>query len=58
MYLEEGSACPNKDCGGKLEFAEPENCSCHINPPCSSCVNAPFVCDTCGDEFEDDKNAN
>lgn len=46
--LEEGSACPQEGCAGKVEIAPSRNCSCHINPPCSSCVDAGYVCDTCG----------
>lgn len=29
-------------------------CSCHIAPPCSSCTDAPFVCDKCGEIYECD----
>lgn len=24
-----------------------ENCSCHINPPCGTCVASPLVCSKC-----------
>jgi hypothetical protein len=33
-----------------IETKPPENCSCHINPPCSSCTDAPLVCCDCGHE--------
>ena len=44
--LEEGGPCPC--CGGKLKFPPPENCSCHINPPCSSCTSVVLTCEDCG----------
>ena len=57
--FEEGQQCPcaqvaNKSerCTGHLEY-KIENCSCHISPPCSACVEAPLVCDVCGWEAED-----
>ncbi len=45
---EEGSPCPEVGCVGKLVAAESKNCSCHINPPCSSCVGAGYECPECG----------
>lgn len=47
-YYEEGDRCPEKDCGGKLEYPEVENCSCHINPPCSACTDIVLTCQQCG----------
>lgn len=45
--LQEGSACP--ECWkGTLFFKAEKSCSCHINPPCSACVNAPLTCNRCG----------
>jgi len=46
--LEEGSPCPQRDCGGVMKNAPSKNCSCHTNPPCSSCVDAGHVCGLCG----------
>lgn len=46
--LEEGSPCPEKGCSGILVLGDSVNCSCHINPPCSSCVNAGYKCPECG----------
>ena len=40
-----------KPCQGVMHYADVEDCSCHISPPCSACVDNPLVCDTCG-EFE------
>lgn len=39
-----------KDCGGDLKIRPTENCSCHISPPCSGCVDAPLYCANCGFE--------
>lgn len=36
---EEGIPCPLDDCTGVLELEEVVNCTCHINPPCGSCVD-------------------
>ena len=38
--------CP--DCKTEMEQMAPENCSCHINPPCSACTDAPMFCVKCG----------
>ena len=51
-YLEEGDRCPEKMCRGIMNFVRQDSCSCHINPPCSACVNALLVCSDCG--FVDD----
>lgn len=37
--------CP--DCGTRLKEKPVENCSCHINPPCSACTAPRMYCD-CG----------
>jgi hypothetical protein len=34
-----------------------ENCSCHINPPCSACLDT-FCCDICDEITPNDLNAN
>ena len=47
--LSEGDKCPK--CEGKMYYPPVENCSCHINPPCSACTNNVLTCDQCG--FED-----
>lgn len=47
--LEEGSPCPDEDCGGTLEFVAHENCLCHIRPPCDSCTYNGLKCDKCGE---------
>lgn len=43
----EGDSCP--ECvEGVLGFEPVRDCSCHINPPCSACVDNPLVCNNCG----------
>lgn len=54
MYLgfyEENDSCP-KCFKGKLYFPKTDNCSCHLNAPCSACVDKLLVCDTCHEEIE------
>lgn len=46
-YFEEGDACPECQ-DGKFCYPPVEQCSCHINPPCSNCVNNQLVCGKCG----------
>lgn len=48
---EEGEKCQNCE-SGVLEFTIVKSCSCHINPPCSACVDAPLKCNNCGFEEE------
>lgn len=50
-WPEEGDKCAHCE-EGRLDFGEVENCSCHINPPCGACTNAPLRCDTCGEDAE------
>jgi hypothetical protein len=45
---EDGGKCPCKDCPGLLAFEPVVNCSCHIDPPCSACLDRIFVCEECG----------
>lgn len=44
--IEEGDICIICQ-GGTMEFPEPENCSCHIAPPCSSCTSLELTCEKC-----------
>lgn len=49
---EEGDKCP--ECKkGELTY-HVEVCTCHINPPCSACVDAPLTCNECGAEFDEE----
>lgn len=47
--LEEGCDCP-EGCGGAMELAT-KSCSCHISPPCDSCVEGRLECSGCGFEW-------
>ena len=52
-FYEEGDICP--ECGkGILEYRRVEQCTCHINPPCSACVDKPLMCNECDFEPEED----
>lgn len=51
--LEEGDRCAKMDCDGIMGFEPVKNCSCHIDPPCSQCVENPLVCLKCGYSQED-----
>jgi len=41
---EEGDICGKDGCDGVLGYEPAKNCSCHLNPPCSVCVDNPLVC--------------
>ena len=47
-WPEEGDKCAFCE-EGHLGWEEPENCSCHINAPCSAHENAGLVCQICGE---------
>ncbi len=50
--MEEGENCP--ECKkGVMILGEVENCSCHIDPPCSACVDNLLICNAC--DFEEEK---
>lgn len=38
---------------GILYLPPVENCSCHINPPCSACIDRLLICNNC--EFEEEE---
>ena len=52
---EEGDLCRRDGCGGRLDTEEPENCSCHINPPCAACTNVLMYCPECHWREDDDQ---
>jgi hypothetical protein len=43
----EGTTCVECQVG-TYEY-DREDCSCHISPPCVTCVDAVLECDFCGD---------
>lgn len=48
-----GDKCNRNGCNGIIEEHEKERgCSCHINPPCSSCCHNYEYCPECGWEPE------
>lgn len=51
---EEGEICNRNGCAGTIETHPPENCSCHIAPPCHSCTSPRSYCTECGREEVDD----
>jgi len=50
---EDGSRC-NRPCEGVMVLTTPENCSCHLSPPCAACENNRPVCSFCGEEASDE----
>jgi hypothetical protein len=50
----EGDVCNRNGCEGKIKTHPVENCSCHINPPCSACTTPRNYCPVCGWEELDD----
>lgn len=48
-----GGPCPYAGCGGTMEPPPPENCSCHIAPPCHACTDRELTCTVCGWSVED-----
>lgn len=50
QVMNEGDKCT--ECNGRMTFPVVENCSCHINAPCSACVENPLTCNTCGWVYE------
>lgn len=51
---EEGSTCNRNGCTGCIQMRPSENCSCHINPPCSSCTAPRNYCPECDWQEEDE----
>lgn len=44
---EKGETCNRDGCIGIIDANEPEGCSCHISPPCSSCCHNYEYCPIC-----------
>lgn len=44
---EEGEICRRRGCAGILAYPRVENCSCHISPPCTACVENAVRCPEC-----------
>lgn len=54
----EGDICGRQGCRGIINEHPPENCSCHINPPCSACTSPCAFCPSCEWEEKDDSLIN
>ncbi len=52
-----GDICNRYGCLGIIQEVDDENsCSCHINPPCSHCVNREQYCPSCNwNNLEDER---
>lgn len=46
--------CTELGCDGEVELVRIGDCSCHISPPCSACVDAKYTCLECGKEYDDE----
>lgn len=49
-----GEICNRNHCTGIIEERERKGCSCHINPPCSSCTEDVSYCPVCGWDSADE----
>lgn len=47
LGCKKGERCNRGGCLGVLDEQEKEGCSCHINPPCSSCTTDRRYCPIC-----------
>lgn len=57
--IDEGSTCnrstdKHDHCNGTICIYPVDNCSCHINPPCSACMELRLFCPKCGWEETDE----
>lgn len=55
---EEGVPCNRNGCKGLIDIHPSDNCSCHINPPCSSCTSPRGFCPVCGWEEAGEERLN
>ena len=55
MNYEIGEVCGRDGCDGVIEEKPVENCSCHINPPCSACTTPAEFCPVCDWAAVDDE---
>lgn len=53
--FEKGEVCGRNGCPGIIKERERRGCSCHINPPCSSCVEEVAYCEKCDWGSKDEK---
>lgn len=50
----EGDTCGRDGCAGVIALHRSENCTCHINPPCGSCMSLRGFCPVCDWQEKDD----
>lgn len=55
-WYEDGDPCTEDECDGILEFVQPFDCTCHIIPPCASCMEAPLTCNKFGHEIRPEQS--
>ena len=53
-----GDVCNRSFCKGIIAESCKGDCSCHISPPCSSCMEDRCYCPECGWEAKDDQIIN
>ena len=51
---EEGDRCGRDGCCGIIMTRPVEDCTCHLHPPCGSCVSPREYCPECGWDSRDD----
>lgn len=51
---EEGEVCNRRGCQGIIAESERRDCSCHISPPCSNCIEDRSYCPDCEWAAKDD----
>lgn len=49
-----GERCGRSGCAGIIKEHDGYGCSCHINPPCGSCIEPRAFCPTCDWHEKDD----
>jgi hypothetical protein len=54
--LEEGDACPQPGCPGRLEHEPLVDCRCHLSAPCRACEERGLTCNECGEDYDPDES--
>lgn len=50
----EGDTCCRNGCAGVIAMHKPDNCYCHLSPPCGACTAPRSYCPACDWEEKDD----
>jgi hypothetical protein len=56
--FDSGEICGRASCKGEISLREIENCSCHLDAPCSSCTEPRGQCGECGWDQRNDERMN